>query len=76
MSVARGLMKRIRKVIKKKPKELNEAKVRGVIFEGVKVREIVKILQAHEGFTDGLGSVRRNERIVYSRNRETEGRPR
>ena len=49
MSLLRGLRKRIKELIKKKPKGLNETKARGILLhlEGKKPTKIAKLLQVH-----------------------------
>ncbi|AAK43061.1 First ORF in transposon ISC1395 [Saccharolobus solfataricus P2] len=49
MGVLRTLKRRIRKLIEKKPKNLNETKSRGILLylEGMNTRKIAKILQVH-----------------------------
>ncbi len=50
MSVLRTLKREIRKLISKKPKNLNETKARAILLhlEGMKISEIAKILQVHK----------------------------
>jgi len=59
MSVLRTLKREIRKLISKKPKNLNETKARAILLhlEGMKISEIAKILQVHKS-TDGLTNSR------------------
>ncbi|ACP54532.1 ORF1 in transposon ISC1395 [Sulfolobus islandicus M.16.27] len=47
MGAFRELKRRIRKLIKKKPKGLNETKARAILLhlEGMKISEIAEILQ-------------------------------
>ncbi|WP_009992599.1 helix-turn-helix domain-containing protein, partial [Saccharolobus solfataricus] len=49
MDVLRTLKRRIRKLIEKKPKNLNETKARGILLylKGMNTRKIAKILQVH-----------------------------
>ncbi|ADB86532.1 Resolvase helix-turn-helix domain protein [Saccharolobus islandicus L.D.8.5] len=46
----RTLKRKIRKLISKKPKNLNETKARAILLhlEGMKISEIAKILQVHK----------------------------
>jgi len=50
LSVLRTLKREIRKLISKKPKNLNETKARAILphLEGMKISEIAKILQVHK----------------------------
>ena len=48
MSVLRTLKREIRKLISKKPKNLNETRAILLHLEGMKISEIAKILQVHK----------------------------
>ncbi|ACP46291.1 Resolvase helix-turn-helix domain protein [Sulfolobus islandicus Y.G.57.14] len=50
LSVLRTLKREIRKLISKKPKNLNETKARAILLhsERMKISEIAKILQVHK----------------------------
>jgi putative transposase len=70
LSVLRTLKREIRKLISKKPKNLNETKARAILLhlEGMKISEIAKILQVHKS-TGGLTNSR-EEKNAYSTRKE------
>ena len=71
LSVLRSLKREIRKLISKKPKNLNETKARAILLhlEGMKISEIAKILQVHKS-TSGLTNSREREKNAYSTRKE------
>jgi putative transposase len=73
LSVLRTLKREIRKLISKKPKNLNETKARAILLhlEGMKISEIAKILQVHKS-KDGLTNSREREKNAYSTRKEKE----
>ena len=71
LSVLRTLKREIRKLISKKPKNLNETRAILLHLGGMKISEIAKILQVHKS-TDGLTNSREREKNAYSTRKEKE----
>ena len=67
----RTLKREIRKLISKKPKNLNETRAILLHLEGMKISEIAKILQVHKS-TGGSTNSKRREKNAYSTRKEKE----
>ena len=76
MSVLRTLKREIRKLISKKPKNLNETKARAILLhlEGMKISEIAKILQVHKStvYTRINEFQREGEKSYFTRKEKVE----